>query len=88
MDEIDERIRLKAGNVVESQKSGVKSQEPEVSAPKARPPTAESQKLEKKVEAAPAVAGTSKPAEPVSKYGLGISEADIDRIMKEFEDRR
>jgi acetaldehyde dehydrogenase (acetylating) len=70
MDEIDERIRLKAGNVIEK--------------PKTEP---RKQKIEEIVKPSVAQVESVKPVESKPKYGIGISESDIDRIMKEFEKR-
>jgi acetaldehyde dehydrogenase (acetylating) len=70
MDEIDERIRLKAGNVVEK-------------------PTLEAKKQKQVDIGKPSVGQVDpmKSAEIKSKYGSGISESEIDRLMKEFEKR-
>ncbi|MGD1044516.1 MAG: aldehyde dehydrogenase family protein [Bacteroidota bacterium] len=68
MDEIDERIRLKAGNVLTETKPLASNQQLADIKPQ--------QKIESK---------TSKPSE--SKFGTGISEAEIDKIMTEFEKR-
>ncbi len=68
MDEIDERIRLKAGNVLTEPKPSISIPQP-----------AEIKPLQK-IESKP-----SKPSE--SKFGTGISEAEIDKIMIEFEKR-
>jgi len=68
MDEIDERIRLKAGNVLTEPKLSASIQQPEEI------------KLQHKIESKP-----SKPSE--SKFGTGISEAEVDKIMAEFEKR-
>jgi acetaldehyde dehydrogenase (acetylating) len=70
MDEIDERIRLKAGNVIEK-------------------PITETriQKTEEIVKPSSALVESTKPVESTPKYGTGISESEIDRIMKEFEKR-
>jgi acetaldehyde dehydrogenase (acetylating) len=70
MDEIDERIRLKAGNVIEK-------------------PTIEAriQKQEEIIKPPIAHVESTKPAESTPKYGTGISESDIDRLMKEFQKR-
>jgi acetaldehyde dehydrogenase (acetylating) len=70
MDEIDERIRLKAGNVVEKT-------------------TIEAKKQKQEDIGKPSVGQVDpmKSAETKSKYGSGISESDIDRLMKEFEKR-
>ena len=70
MDEIDERIRLKAGNVIEK--------------PKTEP---RKQKIEEIVKPSVAQVELVKPVESKPKYGIGISESDIDRIMKEFGKR-
>jgi acetaldehyde dehydrogenase (acetylating) len=68
MDEIDERIRLKAGNVLTEPKPSTSIQQPAEVKPQ--------QKIE------------SKPLKPSeSKFGTGISEAEIDKIMIEFEKR-
>ncbi len=66
MDEIDERIRLKAGNVLPENKPARTGNEPP---------------MEK--QSSPAELPPQKPAEP--KFGTGISEAEIDRIMKDFK---
>jgi acetaldehyde dehydrogenase (acetylating) len=66
IDEIDERIRLKAGNTFEKQPVRTKNQE----LAKTTAPTE-----------------SSKPVESTPKYGTGITESEIDRIMKEFENR-
>jgi len=68
MDEIDERIRLKAGNVFEKQKT-----------------EAVIQKTEKIVQPSIAPVESVKSTTIAPKYGLGISETDIDRIMTEFQ---
>jgi len=70
MDEIDERIRLKTGNVIEK--------------PKTEP---RKQKIEEIVKPSVAQVELVKPVESKPKYGIGISESDIDRIMKEFGKR-
>ncbi|MGD0038293.1 MAG: aldehyde dehydrogenase family protein [Bacteroidota bacterium] len=68
MDEIDERIRLKAGNILTEPKPSINIQQPA----EIKPP----QKIE------------SKPLKPSeSKFGTGISEAEIDKIMTQFEKR-
>jgi len=70
IDEIDERIRLKAGNVLEK-------------------PNTENriQKTEEIIKPSSTQINTAKPAATNPKYGTGISESDIDRVMKEFEKR-
>ncbi len=68
MDEIDERIRLKAGNVLAEPKASTNIQQPIDVKPQ--------QKIESK---------PSKPSE--SKFGTGISEAEVEKIMMEFEKR-
>jgi acetaldehyde dehydrogenase (acetylating) len=70
MDEIDERIRLKAGNVIEKQATENRIQKKEEITKPAQSPVE-----------------SEKPIEPTPKYGTGISESDIDRIMNEFEKR-
>ena len=70
MDEIDERIRLKAGNVIEKPKTESRKQ-----------------KIEEIVKPSVSQVDSVKPVEIKPKYGTGISETDIDRIMKEFEKR-
>jgi hypothetical protein len=68
MDEIDERIRLKAGNVLTEPKPSASIQQPADMKPQ--------QNTEPK---------PSNPSE--SKFGTGISEAEIDKIMTQFEKR-
>ena len=68
MDEIDERIRLKAGNVIEK--------------PKTEPGK---QKIAEIAKPLLTHDESAKPAEIKPKYGTGISESDIDHIMKEFQ---
>ena len=68
MDEIDERIRLKAGNILTESK------------PSTSIPQAADIKPSQKVESTPL-----KPSEP--KFGTGISETEIYKIMTEFEKR-
>jgi acetaldehyde dehydrogenase (acetylating) len=70
MDEIDERIRLKAGNILEKPAAGNMTQH-----------------AEEIVKPSLAQAEPTKPIEAKPKYGTGITEVDIDRIMKEFEKR-
>jgi acetaldehyde dehydrogenase (acetylating) len=70
IDEIDERIRLKAGNLIEKPNTETKIQ-----------------KTEENVKPSIAHIESAKPAESKPKYGTGISESDIDRIMKEFQNR-
>jgi acetaldehyde dehydrogenase (acetylating) len=70
MDEIDERIRLKAGNVIEKQTTETKIEKTEEII---KPPIAHIESV--------------KPVDSKPKYGIGISESDIDRIMKEFQKR-
>jgi len=71
LDEIDERIRLKAGNVLEQQ---VKEKKPQ-KAEEVKTPSLPQTEPVKSVETNP-------------KYGTGISESDIDRIMREFQKRQ
>jgi acetaldehyde dehydrogenase (acetylating) len=70
MDEIDERIRLKAGNVIEKQNTETRIE-----------------KIKEIIKPPIAHVESAKPAESTPKYGTGISESDIDRIMKEFQKR-
>jgi acetaldehyde dehydrogenase (acetylating) len=71
MDEIDERMRLKAGNVIEGKKAETRIQ-----------------KTEEIVKPSLVQVESLKPVEAKPKYGTGITEVDIDRIMKEFEKRK
>ncbi|MCX6121764.1 MAG: aldehyde dehydrogenase family protein [Ignavibacteriales bacterium] len=70
MDEIDERIRLKAGNVIEKQITETRIE-----------------KTEEIIKSPIAHVESAKPVDSKPKYGIGISESDIDRIMKEFQKR-
>ena len=45
------------------------------------------QKTEEIIKPSSTQINTAKPAATNPKYGTGISESDIDRIMKEFENR-
>ncbi|MBM4168871.1 MAG: aldehyde dehydrogenase family protein [Ignavibacteria bacterium] len=73
IEEIDERIRLKAGNMP------VTLKEPE---PKHVTPTPAPVRVEKKKEEP-----STKPEVPPSGFGVGITSDEIDRIMREFERR-
>jgi acetaldehyde dehydrogenase (acetylating) len=68
MDEIDERIRLKAGNVIEKQTTA-----------------AIIQKTEEIAQPSLAPIESAKSTTITPKYGLGISESEIERIMKDFQ---
>ena len=70
IDEIDERNRLKAGNVIEKRISETRSQ-----------------KREDVVLSTETSAESAKQTVTKPKFGTGISEADIDRIMKDFKNR-
>lgn len=79
MDEIDERIRLKAGNVVvQGSKSGSKAKQTTE-----QKPSAATQKIESEQQLE-----SGKKQSDVSKatvYGSGLTEEEVERIIKNFE---